>query len=85
MVVSQIENSNKKDVENRDMPLITYTVEVMDATLSKILYTESCDSFKEAIYAGENLRKNINKLKEKRVGTPTRFFITSMFFCKYYG
>lgn len=52
MAVSQIENGNKKGIENGEFPLITYTVEVMNISLDDMLYTESCDTFKDAIEAG---------------------------------
>ena len=51
VAINQIDNGNKNDVEKDIIPIITYTVEVMDISL-EMLYTESFDSFKEAIEAG---------------------------------
>lgn len=58
VATDQIENGNRKGVENGEYPLVTYTVEVMNASLEKMLYTESCDSLKEAIYAGVIFAEN---------------------------
>jgi hypothetical protein len=52
IAINQIDNGNEKGVKEGVFPLITYTVEVMDTSLGKMFYTESCDSFKEAIEAG---------------------------------
>ena len=52
IAVNQIDNGNEQGVKDGAFPLITYTVEVMDTSLGEMFYTESCDSFKEAIYSG---------------------------------
>ena len=61
VAVSQIDNGNEEGVKNREFPLMTYTVEVMDESLGEIFYTESCDSFKEAIYVGVKFAEQMNK------------------------
>lgn len=52
IAVNQAQNGYQEQVAIGDMPLITYTVEVMDVSLSNMLYAESCDSFKEALENG---------------------------------
>ncbi len=52
IAINQIENGLEEQVKNNIIPLITYTVEVMDESLSKVLYSESCDLFSEAVIAG---------------------------------
>lgn len=59
VAVNQNENGHEDEVKEGILPLITYTVEVMDSSLSEILYTESCDSFKEAICVGVKFAKQI--------------------------
>lgn len=52
VAVNQIENGYEEQVKAGSIPLITYTVEVMNINLDDILYTESCDSYKDALIAG---------------------------------
>ncbi len=52
VAINQIENGYEEEVKLGNMPLITYTVEVMNTTLDNIIYQESCDSFKEALEVG---------------------------------
>lgn len=61
VAVNQVKNGNGEDVENRSLSLITYTVEVMDSSLGEMYYTESCDSFKEAIETGVKFAEQIKK------------------------
>lgn len=51
VAVNQKNNGNERQVNDGAMPLITYTVEVMDTYL-EIIYSESCNSFKEAVLTG---------------------------------
>lgn len=52
IAMNQISNGNQKKVEKGIMPLITFTVNVMDITMEDVLFTISCDSFKEAFETG---------------------------------
>ena len=60
VVVNQEENGYGLQVELGDVPLITYTVEVMNNKLDDMLYQESCDSFKEALEAGVKWAEGYN-------------------------
>ena len=51
VAVNQIENGYEEQVKAGSMPLITYTVEVLDTSL-EVLYAESCNNLKEALKAG---------------------------------
>jgi hypothetical protein len=61
VAVNQIENGYQEQVSDGSMPLITYTVEVMTTSL-ELLYTESCDSFKEALEAGLKWAKRLESI-----------------------
>ncbi len=54
VAIDQIENGNKEQILAGDIPLTTYTVEVMKETAQglNMLYQESCDTFKKALEAG---------------------------------
>jgi hypothetical protein len=52
VAVNQKNNGNERQVNDGAMPLITYTVEVMDTYLEIIYYSESCNSFKGAVLKG---------------------------------
>ena len=58
VAINQINNGYQEQVNNGSMPLITFTVEVMDTSL-ELLYSESCCSLKEALDAG---RKAAHKM-----------------------
>jgi hypothetical protein len=62
VAVDQIENGHKEQILAGDIPLTTYTVEVMKETSHglDILYQESCDSFKEALEAGVKWAEGYN-------------------------
>lgn len=49
---NQISNGYEKQVNEGSMPLITFTVEVMDEKLEDMFYTISCDTFEEALTEG---------------------------------
>lgn len=59
VAINQIENGLEEQIKNNTIPLITYTVEVMDESLSKILYSESCNLFSEAVMAGIKYAESI--------------------------
>jgi len=61
VAINQEENGYGLQVELGDVPLITYTVEVMNNKLDDMLYQESCDSFKEALEAGVKWAEGYNK------------------------
>jgi len=61
VAVNQIENGYQERVEAGDIPPVTYTVEVMNASLSGILYQESCDTFKEALETGIKKGESISQ------------------------
>lgn len=65
VAVNQIQNGYKEQVEDGSMPLITYTVEVMNNELSDMLYTESCDTFKEALESGVKATEDFFKQHNK--------------------
>lgn len=58
VAVNQEQNGYGDQVKNGTMPLVTYTVEIMDTSL-EVLYAESCNNFKTALDAG---LKAANKL-----------------------
>lgn len=57
VAINQIDNGYGERVEEGSMPLITYTVEVMDTNL-EILYQESGNTFKQALEAGVKWAEN---------------------------
>jgi uncharacterized protein YjgD (DUF1641 family) len=68
VAINQIDNGCQKQVNEGSMPLITYTVEVMNTSL-EVLYAESRNSFKDALVAGikaanKLLQNNITQSKE---------------------
>ena len=63
VAVNQVENGYKDAVEAGDIPLVTYTVEVMNVNLDDMLFTEARDSFKEALECGIKAAEQIAKTK----------------------
>ena len=63
VAIDQIENGHKEQILAGDIPLTTYTVEVMKETAQglNMLYQESCDSFNEALKAGVKWAEEVNK------------------------
>ena len=57
--IDQIENGMQEQIKDGSMPLVTYTVNVMNSDMSDILYAESCDWFSEALMAGIRYANNI--------------------------
>lgn len=60
VAVNQIENRYQEQVKVRDMPLITYSVEVMNVDLDDVFHQESCKSLKEALEAGVKWAEGYN-------------------------
>ena len=62
VAIDQIENGHKEQILAGDIPLTTYTVEVMKETAQGLdmLYQESGDSFKEALEAGVKWAEGYN-------------------------
>lgn len=50
--VNQISNGNEEAVKNKMIPLITYTVCVVNVNTEETIYTESCNSIKECLLKG---------------------------------
>jgi len=64
VAINQIENGYGERVEAGDMPLITYTVEVMDTSLGNMLYTESCNTLRETLGVGVKWAGMYNREKD---------------------
>lgn len=60
VAINQIENGYQERVEAGDMPLVTYTVEVMNNSLDDMFYQESCHTFKEALEVGVKWAEGYN-------------------------
>jgi hypothetical protein len=62
VAIDQIENGNKEQILAGDIPLTTYTVEVMKETAQglNMLYQESCDTFKKALEVGVKWAEGYN-------------------------
>lgn len=67
VAINQISNGYEEQVKDGNMPLITFTCEVMDEALEDMLFTMSCDSFEEALREGiEYAEHHIDDLVGKR-------------------
>lgn len=62
VAIDQIENGHKEQILAGDIPLTTYTVEVMKETAQglNMLYQESCDTFKKALEVGVKWAEGYN-------------------------
>lgn len=64
VIVDQVQNGYKKDIEKGLMPKVTYTVYVTRLNDSKVMHTESTNSIRECLIIGIKYVQNNVKIIE---------------------